>query len=178
MYDARMRMPRRFRMTTLLVAFATAALAAGGARLWYEVQIAPQRADEAALASPEFRGVVVRWSGATNEWLNLQRRAVHVWFDDAEGFETAAKRLGAFTAVESVQVLGRQIMPHAEAFERDGSDPVIDAWRRHPALREVMVDASVRGAPLGAAVELYDRDDLATLQSALPELKTVWMEVH
>ena len=76
-----MRVPRRFRLTTLLVALSAAAFAAGGARIWYEVQIAPQRADEAALASPEFRGVAARWSGAPNEWLNLHRRVVHVWFD-------------------------------------------------------------------------------------------------
>ena len=82
------------------------------------------------------------------------------------------------TAVESVRVLGRQSVPHAEAFRRDGRDAVIDAWRGPPALRELLVDASVRGAPLGEAVELYDRDDLATLQAALPELKIVWMEVH
>ncbi len=55
---------------------------------------------------------------------------------------------------------------------------MIEAWRRHPTLREVLVDASVRGAPLGESVELYDRDDLATLQSALPGVKIVWMEVH
>ena len=78
----------------------------------------------------------------------------------------------------SVQVLGRQIVPHAEAFQRDGSDPVIDAWRRHPTLREVLVDASVRGAPLGDEVDLYDRTDLEVVRSALPGVKVVWMEVH
>ena len=31
---------------------------------------------------------------------------------------------------------------------------------------------------LGEAVELYDRDDLATLQAALPGVEIVWMEVH
>lgn len=173
-----MRAPRQFRLLTLLAVIAVAALAAGGARVWYETKIAPQRADEAALATAEMRGVVTRRSDAALAWSGGGRRAVHLWFDEAEDFDAAAARLDELTAVESVQVLGRQLMPHAEAFQRDGSDPVIDAWRRHPALREVMVDASVRGAPLGEAVELYDRDDLATLQAALPELKIVWMEVH
>ena len=173
-----MRVPRRFRLTTLLVAFMAAALAAGGARIWYEMRIAPQRADEAALASREFRSVTVRWSGAPNEWLNLHRRAVHVWFDESGDFGGAAKRLGELTAVESVQVLGRQIMPHAVAFQRDGADPVIEAWQRHPALRRVGVDASVRGAPLGDRVELYTREDLEMLQRTLPGVKIEWMEVQ
>jgi hypothetical protein len=82
------------------------------------------------------------------------------------------------TAVKSVQVLGRQIVPHATAFQRGESDGVIEAWRRHPTLREVLVDASVRGSPLGDEVELYDQEDLAVLQSALPGMKIVWMEVH
>ena len=161
---------------TLLGAIAVAALAAGGVRVWYEIRIAPQRADEAALATAEMRGIVTRRSEAS-AWSG-GRRAVHLWFDEAEDFDAGATRLGELAAVASVQVLARQIMPHAEAFRRDGRDAVIDAWRGHPALRELLVDASVRGAPLGEAVELYDRDDLATLQAALPELKIVWMEVH
>ena len=162
----------------MLAALAVVAAVGGGARVWYDRVAAPRRADEAALAAPEFRGVAVRWSGAPNEWLNLHRHVVHVWFDDAADFDAAAKRIGELTAVESVQVLGRQIVPHAAAIQRGDSDAVIEAWRRHPTLREVLVDASVRGAPLGESVELYDREDLATLQSALPELKIVWMEVH
>lgn len=171
-----MRAPRQFRLLTLLAVIAVAALAAGGARVWYEARIAPQRADEAALATAEMRGVVARRSAAS-VWSGGQR-AVHLWFDEAEGFDAAAARLNELTAVASVQVLTRQIMPHAEAFQRDGRDVVIDTWRRHPALREVLVDASVRGAPLGEAVELYDRDDLAALRAALPGVEIVWMEVH
>ena len=163
---------------TLLGAIAVAALAAGGARIWYEARIAPQRADEAALASLELRGVVARRSESASVWSGGGRRAVHLWFDEAADFDAGASRLGELTAVASVQVLGRQIVQHAEAFLRDGRADVIDAWRRHPALREVLVDASVRGAPLGERVELYDRDDLATLREALPDVKIVWMEVH
>lgn len=161
---------------TLLAVIAFAAFVAGGARVWYEVRISPQRADEASLAGSEMRGVVARRSEAS-AWSG-GRRAVHVWFDEAEDFDAGAVRLGELTAVASVQVLGRQIVPHAEAFQRDGSDPVIDAWRRHPTLREVLVDASVRGAPLGDEVELYDRADLEVVRSALPGVKVVWMEVH
>ena len=168
----------RFRLRTMLAALAVVAAAGGGARIWYDRLAAPRRADEAALAANDFQGVTARWNGAASGWFSFRRRAVHLWFDDAGDFEAAAERLGELTAVESVQVLGRQIVPHAVAFERDGSDSVIDAWRRHPALREVLVDASVRGAPLGESVELYDREDLATLQSALPEVKIVWMEAH
>ena len=171
-----MRVPRQFRLMTLLGAIAVAALAAGGARVWYEVQIAPQRADVAALAK-EMRGVNARWISAPALWGDM-RRARHLWFDDAEHFDSAALRLGKLTAVESVQVLGRQIMPHAEAFQRDGADEVIEAWRRHPTLRRIEVDASVRGAPLGDRVELYTREDREMLQRALPGVKIVWMEVH
>ena len=172
-----MRVPRQFRLMTLLGAIAIAALAAGGARVWYETQIAPQRADAAALGMDAMRGVDVRWISAPALWGDM-RRARHLWFDDAEDFDSAALRLGELTAVESVQVLGRQIVPHAEAFQRDGSDRVIDAWRRHPTLQEVLVDASVRGAPLGDEVELYDRANLEVVRSALPGVKIVWMEVH
>lgn len=168
----------RFRLRTMLAALAVVAAAGGGARIWYDRLAAPRRADEAALAANDFRGVAARWSGAANGWLGFRRRALHLWFDDAADFDAAAERLGELTAVESVQVLGRQIVPHAAAYQRDGADPVIDVWRRHPTLREVLVDASVRGAPLGESVELYNREDLATLQSALPGVKIVWMEVH
>ncbi|QDT76058.1 hypothetical protein [Lacipirellula limnantheis] len=172
-----MHVPRQFRLMTLLGTIAVAALAAGGARVWYEVKIAPQRADEAALAGREMRGVVARRSEAS-AWSGGGRRAVHLWFDEAVDFDAAASRLGELSAVASVQALGRQILPHAAAIQRGESDAVIDAWRRHPALREVLIDASVRGAPLGEVVELYDRDDLAMLQAALPGVKIVWMEVH
>lgn len=168
----------RFRLRTMLAALALAAVVGGGARVWYDRVTAPRRADEAALAASDFRGVATRWSSAANDWFSFRRRAAHLWFDDATGFESAAERLGELTAVGSVQVLGRQIVPHAEAFQRDGSDPVIDAWRRHPTLREVLVDASVRGAPLGDEVKLYDRADLEVLRSVLPGVKIVWMEVH
>jgi hypothetical protein len=168
----------RFRLRTMLAVLALVAAAGGGARVCYDRLAAPRRADEAALAANDFRGVTARWSGAANGWLSFRRRAVHLWLDDAAGFEAAAERLGELTAVDSVQVLGRQIVPHAAAFQRGEPDGVIEAWRRHPALREVLVDASVRGAPLVDGVKLYDREDLATLQAALPEVKIVWMEVH
>jgi hypothetical protein len=168
----------RFRLRTMLGALAVVAAAGGGARVWYDSLAAPRRADEAALAANDFQGVTARWSGAANDWFSFRRRAVHLWFDEAADFEAAAERLSELTAVESVQVLGRQIVSHAEAIQRGESDAVIAAWRRHPTLREVLVDASVRGAPLGGAVELYDQEDLATLQSALPGVKIVWMEVH
>jgi hypothetical protein len=108
----------------------------------------------------------------------MRRRWRRMIFGASRLVEAAAEQLGELTAVESVQVLGRQIVPRAAAFQRDGTDGVIEAWRRHPTLREVLVDASVRGAPLGDEVELYDREDLARLQSALPGVRIVWMEVH
>jgi hypothetical protein len=162
----------------MLATLAATALIAGGGRYWYDLQVRPSRAEALVLGSLEFRDVDPRLSIEAPAWWKLPPRVVHLWFDDAADFEGAAVRLGELTAVESVQVLGRQIVPHAEAFQRDGSDRVIDAWRRHPTLREVLVDASVRGAPLADEVELYDRDDLETLRSALPGVKIVWMEVH
>ncbi|WP_428307062.1 hypothetical protein [Lacipirellula sp.] len=177
-YDSAMHFPRRFRITTLLIASAMIALAAGGARMWYDVQVAPQRADEAALAAPEMRGVVDRWSGPVATWRGGGRRVQHLWFDEAETFDAAAAHLGDLTAVESTFVLARQIMPHAAAAARGERDEVIEAWRRHPALRMVEIDASVRGAPMGGAVELYDQEDRAMLAKALPKVEIVWMEVH
>jgi len=162
----------------MLATLAATALIAGGGRYWYDLQVRPSRAEALVLGSLEFRDVDHRLSIEAPAWWKLPPRVVHLWFDDAADFEGAAVRLDELTAVESVQVLGRQIVPHAEAFQRDGSDPVIDAWRRHPTLREVLVDASVRGAPLGDEVELYDRADLETLRSALPGVKVIWMEVH
>ena len=168
----------RFRLRTMLAALALAAVVGGGARVWYDLLARPSRAEALVMGSFDFRDVDLRLSVAAPAWWKLPPRVVHLWFDDAADFEEAAVRLGELTAVESVQVLGRQIVPHAEAFQRDGSDPVIDAWRRHPTLREVLVDASVRGAPLGDEVELYDRADLEVVRSALPGVKVVWMEVH
>lgn len=165
-------------MTTLLIASSAAALAAGGARYFYDVEVVPQRADERALAAPEMRRVAKRWVGPAYLWRGGGRRVEHLWFDSVEAFDAAAVRLGELTAVESVFVLARQIMPHAAAAERGERDEVIEAWRRHPTLRRVEVDASVRGAPLGDVAELYDRDDLELLKRALPGVKIVWMEVH
>lgn len=168
----------RFRLRTMLATLAAAALAAGGGRYWYDLRVRPSRAEALVLGALEFRDVDPRLSVAAPAWWKAPPRAVHLWFDDAADFDGAAVRLGELTAVESVQVLGRQIVPHAEAFRRDGKDPVIDAWRRHPTLREVLVDASVRGAPWGDEVQLYDRADLEVVRSALPGVKIVWMEVH
>ena len=162
----------------MLATLAGAALVAGGGRYWYDLQVRPSRAEALVLGSLEFRDVVPRLSVGAPAWWKLPPRAVHLWFDDAADFDGATVRLGELPAVASVQVLGRQIVPHAEAFQRDGSDPVIDAWRRHPTLREVLVDASVRGAPLSDEVELYDRADQEMLQSALPRVKVIWMQVH
>lgn len=173
-----MRVPCQFRLMTLLVVFAIVALAAGGARVWYETRIAPQRADKAALGAPEMRGVVGRWVGPDSLWRGGGRRANHLWLEEAESFEAAATQLGELTAVESVFVLGRQIVPHAAAFQRDGTDEVIEAFRRHPTLRRIEVDASVSGATLGDRVELHTHDDLEMLKQALPGVKIVWMEVH
>ena len=44
------------------------------------------------------------------------------------------ERLGELTAVESVQVLGRQIVPHAAAFQRGESDRVTAAGVAWPGL--------------------------------------------
>lgn len=168
----------RFRLRTLLRGLALATCAAGAGRYWYDVQVAPSRQDHAVVASEDFGGVVVRWSGERRGWARQWRRAAHVWFDDAEAFNAAAVRLGELTALESVQALWRQLSHHAEAADRGEHDDVIAAWRRHPTLRQVLVDASVRGAPLGDRVELSTRDDLEMLRRVLPEAEIVWMEVH
>lgn len=165
-------------MVTLLVASAVVVLAAGGARVWYDVQIAPQRNDEAALASPEMRGVVDQWSSPDATWRDGGRRVRHLWFDEAEAFDEAALQLGKLTAVESAFVLARQIMPHAATAAGGKRDDVIKAWRSHPTLRRLEVDASVRGAPLGDVVQLYSQEDRAMLKRALPKVEIVWMEVH
>lgn len=168
----------RFRLRTLLSGLALATCAVGVGRYWYDVQVAPSRQDRAVVASEEFRGVVVRWSGERRGWAPQFGRVVHVWFDETEAFDAAATRLNELTAVESVQVLWRQLSEHAEAAERGESDEVLAAWRRRPTLRQVLVDASVRGAPLGDSVALPTRDDMELLKRALPNVEIVWMEVH
>ena len=168
----------RFRLRTLLIGLALAAGVGGAGRVWYDVLVAPSRQDAAVLASEDFRGVAVRWSGDGRGWGNRLRRAQHLWLDEAEAFDAAAGRVGELTALESVQVLWRQASPHVERADRGEPDKVIAAWRRHPTLRQVLVDASVRGAPLGDRVELPTGDDLEMLKRALPEVEIVWMEVH
>lgn len=168
----------RFRLRTLLGALALAAGVAGLGRYGYDVQVAPSRRDAAVAASEGFHGVVVRWSGKPQGLSGMFRRATHVWFDEAEAFDAAAVRVGELTALESVQVLWRQALPHVERADRGEPDEVIAAWRRHPTLRQVLVDASVRGAPLKDPVELPTREDLAMLQRVLPGMEIVWMEVH
>jgi hypothetical protein len=44
----------------MLGALALVVAAGGGARVWYDQLAAPRRADEAALAADDFRGVTAR----------------------------------------------------------------------------------------------------------------------
>jgi hypothetical protein len=89
-----------------------------------------------------------------------------------------APHLDELSELQKLVVLGRQLVPCAYRMRDTGSDVVIESLRRHPSLREIVVDASIRGAPLTIDVQLYTREDLSLLQEVLPNVAIVWIEVN
>jgi len=173
-----MRSTFRFRLRTLLYVLAVTALAAGALRYGYDAQRAAHRRDLSTVLSADYRGTTWRWTAINSVWPEQFRRIEHLWCEEAEDLSRVLPRLDELTELKSLQVLARQIMPHAVAASSGRPDAVIAALRRHPCLDQIIVDASIRGAPLDYDAAPYTREDLAVLQAALPELQIVWIEVN
>lgn len=167
----------RFQVRTLLAGLAMAAVAAGGMRYWYDLRTAAHRRDRQLVELPNFAGTTWRWSDVGRFSPEAFRRVEHLWCEDADLAEVAP-RLHVLDQLKSLQVLARQIVPHARVIESAAADPVVAALRGHHTLRQIVVDASIRGAPLEFDSPIYTREDLARLEAALPELEIVWIEVN
>jgi hypothetical protein len=162
-------------MRTLLAGLALAAIAAGGIRYWYDLRTAAHRRDRQLVELPHFAGTTWRWSDIGRFSPEAFRRVEHLWCEDADLTEVAP-RLRVLDQLKSLQVLARQIVPHATVV--GAADPVAAALRRHPTLRQIVVDASIRGAPLEFDAPVYTRADLTRLEAALPNIEIVWIEVN
>jgi hypothetical protein len=172
-------MPRiRFRVRTLLVVLATGAVAAGVLRWRYNSAAAAQRRDQEVVQSDSFAKTDCRWQSAGRLWPRQFRRVEHVWCEECPELSRLAPRIGELTELQSIQVLARQILGHAALANEGEADPLIAALQSHPSLREIIVDASVRGAPLESGAPLATRKDLAMLQAVLPNVEIVWIEVN
>ncbi len=175
----------RYRLRTLLASVVVLAIASGAVRIWYDRHVAEGRRqhDLATSLAPEvtlsFSYVGPRWPN----WRNLGggqafSRATVAWCEDAHDFAGAMERLRELPDVATISVLARQIMPHVAPHESEPADAVIATLRAHPALTKIIVDASIRGAPLDPGAKPYDNDDLAKLRAALPNLEILWIEVN
>jgi hypothetical protein len=162
----------------LLAFLALVALAAGFLRWRYDSFAAAERHDNEVLQSPGFEKTMCRWKAATKVWPDRFRRVEHLWCDDCNDLSPLAPRLGELTQLQSIQVLARQILGHATLAAEGEPDPLIAALRSHPSLRQIIVDASVRGAPLESGSPLATRKDRAMLQAVLPNVEIVWIEVN
>ncbi len=169
----------RFRLRTLLALLALVALAAGFLRWRYDSFAAAERHDNEVLHSDGFFLVhECRWKPAAHVWPTHFRRVDHLWCEDCTRLSDLAPRLGELTELRSMQVLARQILGHAALAAEGEPDTLIAALRRHPSLRQIIVDASVRGAPLESGSPLATRKDRAMLEAVLPNVEIVWIEVN
>jgi hypothetical protein len=172
----------RFRLRTLLAIFLVVTMAVGALRWWYNAQVAEHFRETAivnaldAHASWTYVGPKIPGFGKTLAENSKLTRATHLWLDDVPNPENFPDLLGELRSVASLQLLARQIIPRLG--DRAAGDPLLAALRRHPSLRKIIVDASIRGAPLEPDAPLYTREDLAKLKAALPELDIVWIEVN
>jgi hypothetical protein len=172
-------MPRiRFRVRTLLIVLAIGAFAAGVLRWRYNCAAAAQRRDQDVIQSDGFAKTDCRWQSTGRAWPGHFRRVEHLWCEECPELSRLAPRIGELTELKSIQVLARQILEHATLAANGENDVVIAALRSHPSLRQIIVDASVRGAPLASGATLATRKDLAMLLAVLPNLEIVWIEVN
>ena len=177
----------QFRLRTLLTAVAVIALTAGGLRWWYDGRIAEaeyERQERLRLELSLSTDTQLSYFGSDVRRLSryfderLFRRVTNAYCEGVDDFAAIAPRLDEFTSLRRLVVLGRQIIPHARRMRDAGSDAVIESLRRHPSLQEIVVDASIRGAPLDVDIRLYMRDDLALLKELLPNLQVEWIEAN
>jgi hypothetical protein len=182
-----MRRLMRFRVRTLLVLVGVLAAAAGGGRWWYDQRLADYEAQMSVCAKLEDAEISALWSYQGPmlwdawKWLDgpLFRQPTHVYCDDATD-DAVAEQAGRLAQinVETLTVLGRQILPQARVVQRGEHNALIEALRRHPTLKHLVVDASIRGTPLEFDAPTYTSEDLALLEELLPNLDIQWIEVN
>ena len=149
-----------------MILIAMLAVVGGGARWWYDQRVAEYDRQQRICMELDDARITALWSyqGPTLwdawKWLDrpLFRQPTHVYCDDATDDAVAehAGRLARIN-VQTLTLLGRQIMPHARAAEQGQSNALIDALRAHPTLKHVVVDASIRGTPLEFDSPTYTR---------------------
>jgi hypothetical protein len=177
----------QFRMRTMLVAVALIALAIGGGRWWYDSRMEAHETQRRICMALDNDGISMLWSYEGPrawdawKWLDgpLFRQPTQVYCDDAadDAVAEAADHLAQLNGV-TLNVLGRQVVPHAHTAERGETSPLIDALQAHPTLRRLVVDATIRGTPVEYDAPLYTREDLALLESLLPNLQIDWIEAN
>lgn len=175
----------RFRMRTMLLVFAAAVVLIGSLRWWHDTLLAEYRRQEAIVEELERGGAEVLWIVAGPDWLwyvlddRLLTRAGVVFFDNVpnDQVDELTKLLPELGDLETLVILGRQIIPHARASHAGEISPVIEHLRRS-SVHWITVDASIRGAPLGAEAPLYTRDDLKVLEAVLSECEITWTDVN
>jgi hypothetical protein len=175
----------RFRLRTLLSIVAGIALTIGGARWWYDSRIAEyEQQKEVALQLALHYDAQFKETGSGVQWLprwldpRLFRRPIIGYCEPVGDMAVIATHLNEFTELKRLVVLGRQLVPCAYRMRDTGNDLVIESLRQHRSLREIVVDASIRGAPLTTDIQLYTREDLALLEELLPNVQIQWIEVN
>jgi hypothetical protein len=175
----------RFRMRTMLLVFAAAAILIGSLRWWHDARLAEYRREEAIVEMLERGGAEILWTvdGSERLWRvldeRLMTRATHVFFDHVPDDQVAelTELLPELDDLDTLVLLGRQIIPHVRTSSADGASQVIEALRRS-SVQHLVVDASIRGAPLEVDAPPYTRDDLRILETMLPDCEIVWTEVN
>jgi hypothetical protein len=172
----------RYRLRTFLALFLVMTFAIGAVRWWYNAQVAEHNRQLDVIDS---LGAHARWTfvgpripGFENTLAENEKltRATHLWLDEVQNPENGADLLDELRSLDSLQLLGRQIIPRLES--GGAVDPFLTALREHPSLQRIIVDASIRGAPLEPDAPHYTRKDLAKLEMALPNVDIVWIEVN
>jgi hypothetical protein len=165
-----------------LALFLALTFTVGALRWWYNAQVAEHLREVAVI---DALGAHARWTYvgpkipvfdktlAENSELT---RATHLWLEDVQNPDSCADLLAELRSLDSLQLLGRQIIPRLESGAT--GDPFLTALREHPSLQKIIVDASIRGAPLEPDAPPYTRKDLAKLEAALPHVDIVWIEVN
>jgi hypothetical protein len=182
-----MRRAIRFRLRTLLALLSLVALIGGGGRYWYNARLAEYERQRLVAERLEARGASIYWSYVGPSWLEawkaldgpLFRRPTHAYGESVPQpeFAAAVEESGQIDMTTLV-VLGRQIMPHAYETKARAGDAVIERLRRHRTLKRLVVDASIRGAPLEYDAPLYTREDKSLLEELLPNVRIDWIEVN
>jgi hypothetical protein len=176
-------------MRTLLMAIALIVLAIGGARWWYDARIGEYERQKQIFEQhlhPLNVSALLDYTGPSSlENFELFDRPVFWRYTEAycedvcdEDFSKAIEQLGLLVDLDKLLVLGRQIVPQARTAQSGEANSVIEALRRHPTLRQVVVDASIRGTPAEFEAPIYTREDLALLEELLPNVEIQWIEVN